>query len=166
MVWWGAAGLLRLSFQGCTIAALKIHAFPLVSINSYIDLEDFLFQLSTNFLCPVRNFVICFDKNSLMVPLQVNLHIIQNVYLNTAKYLEYTEWKGNKCQTFNSRRGRLKGPKNVYTIWSLNFIVSSEKDVSCSVLFTSYCLHRWDNAKKFISVGLSYKGLILFWKIF
>ena len=54
---------------------------------------------------------------------------------------EYTEWKGNKCHPFNSRRGRLKGPKNVYTIWGLNLIVFSEKGVSCSVLFTSYCLY-------------------------
>ena len=38
-----------------------------------------------------------------------------------------------------SRRGRLKGPKNMYTIWGLNLILFSENGVSCSVLFT-YCL--------------------------
>ena len=54
----------------------------------------------------------------------------------------YTEWKGNKCRPFNSRRGRLKGSKNLYTIWGLTLVVSSEKGVSCSVLFTSYCLYR------------------------
>ena len=48
----------------------------------------------------------------------------------------YTEWKGNKCHPFNSRRGRLKGPKNVYTIWGLNLIVSSGKKVLV-VLFCS-----------------------------
>ena len=52
-----------------------------------------------------------------------------------------TGWKGNKDHPFNSRRGRLKGPKNVLTIWGLNFIVLSEKGVSCSVLFKSYCLY-------------------------
>ena len=26
----------------------------------------------------------------------------------------YTGWKGNKCHPFNSRRGRFKGPKNIY----------------------------------------------------
>ena len=31
-----------------------------------------------------------------------------------------TGWKGNKCHPFNSRRGRLKGPKKLYAIWSLN----------------------------------------------
>ena len=56
--------------------------------------------------------------------------------------LIYTGWKGNKCHPFNSRRGRLKGPKNLYKIWGLNLRVSSEKGVSCSVLFTSYCLYR------------------------
>ena len=59
---------------------------------------------------------------------------------NTDDDIEYTEWKVNKCHPFNSRRGRLKGPKYVYTIWGLNLIVSSEKGVPCSVLFTSYCL--------------------------
>ena len=41
--------------------------------------------------------------------------------------------EGNKCHPFNSRRGRLKGPKNIYTIWGLNFIILSEKRVFCSV---------------------------------
>ena len=54
----------------------------------------------------------------------------------------YTEWKGNKCHPFNSRRGRLKGPKKIYIyiMWGLNLIVFSIKGVSCSVLSTSYCL--------------------------
>ena len=46
-------------------------------------------------------------------------------------------------------------------------IVSSEKGVSCSVLFTfptAYIVR--DNAKKFTSVALPYKGVILFSKIF
>ena len=54
---------------------------------------------------------------------------------------QYTEWKRNKCDLFKSRRGRLKEPKNIRTIWGLNLIVFSEKGVSCSVLFTSYCLY-------------------------
>ena len=49
--------------------------------------------------------------------------------------VEYTEWKGNKCHPFNSRAGRLKGPKNVYTLWDLNLIVFSEKGVFYSLLF-------------------------------
>ena len=45
-------------------------------------------------------------------------------------------------------------------------IVFSEKGASCSVLFTytSYIVR--DNAKKFTSVGLSYKDVILFSKLF
>ena len=39
----------------------------------------------------------------------------------------YTEWKGYKCHRFNSRRGRSKGTKNVYTILGLNLIVFSKK---------------------------------------
>ena len=54
----------------------------------------------------------------------------------------YIECKRNKYHPFNSRRGRLEGPKNVYTISGLNLIVFSEKGVSCSVLFTPYCLYR------------------------
>ena len=57
----------------------------------------------------------------------------------------YTEWKGNMCHPFNSRRGRLKGLKKyiyIYTTWDLNLIVFSGKGVSCSVLITSYCLYR------------------------
>ena len=60
----------------------------------------------------------------------------------------YTEWKGNKCHSFNSRRGLLKRPKNLYTIWGLNLIVPSEKGVPCSVLFTSYSLYRWRYCEK------------------
>ena len=80
-----------------------------------------------------------------------------------------TEWKGNKCQASNSRRGRLKGPRNVYTIWGLNLIVSSEKGVSCSVLFTSQgiLLILLEIMRKNLpSVGLSYMGVILFSEIF
>ena len=57
-----------------------------------------------------------------------------------------TGWKGNKFHHFNSRRGRFKAP--IYTIWGLNLIVSSEKGVSCSVMFASYCLYRQRYAKK------------------
>ena len=61
----------------------------------------------------------------------------------------------------------MKGPKNRYNR-GLNLIVFSEKDFSCLVLFTS---HRTayivrDNATKFTLVGLSYKHVILFSKIF
>ena len=75
----------------------------------------------------------------------------------------YTGWKGNKCHPFNSRRGQLKEPKNMYTIWGLNLIVSSEEGVSFSLLSTSYtvCTIR-DNAKTFTLVMLSYKDLMLF----
>ena len=60
----------------------------------------------------------------------------------------------------------MKGQKNLYTLWGLNLIVSSEK-----VLLVLFCSRRTayivrDNAKKFISVGLPYKGVILFSKIF
>ena len=91
------------------------------------------------------------------------------IFTSIYSYIKiYTGWKGNKCRPFNSRRGRLKGPKNVYTIWGLNLIVLSEKGVSYSALFTSYCLAYIvrDNAKKITSVGISYMGLILFSKIF
>ena len=77
----------------------------------------------------------------------------------------YTEWKENKCHPFNSRRGRLKGPKNVHKIWGQNLIVFSEK-----VFLVLFCSRRTaykvtDNAKKFTSVGLSYKNEILISKI-
>ena len=67
--------------------------------------------------------------------------IKQLAFSNLQFSAEYTEWKGNKSHPFNSRRGRLKGSKNLYTIWGLSLIVFSEKGVSCSVLFTSYCLY-------------------------
>ena len=81
-------------------------------------------------------------------------------------YIVYTGWKGNKCHPFNSRRGWLKGPKYLCTIWDLNLIVSSQKGVSCPFCSrrTTYIVR--DNAKKFTSVGLSYKDVILFSKIF
>ena len=83
-----------------------------------------------------------------------------------ARRTAYTGWKGNKCHPFNSRWGRLKGPKNIYTICGLHLIVSQKR-----VFFVLFCSHRTayivrDNAKKFTSVGLSYKDVILFSKIF
>ena len=57
----------------------------------------------------------------------------------TIKTKDTTEWKGNKSHPFNSRRGRLKGPKNSYTIWGLNLIVSSEK-----VFLVLFCSRRTD----------------------
>ena len=86
----------------------------------------------------------------------INKHIFNNVLLSIEYQvtqfkssikvfvlnIHYTAWKGNKCHPFNSRRGRLKGPKMYIQYGGLNFIVSSEKYVSCSVLFTSYCLYR------------------------
>ena len=45
-------------------------------------------------------------------------------------------------------------------------IVSSEIGVYCSVLFTSFAYIVRDNSKKITSVDLSYKGVILFSKIF
>ena len=93
-------------------------------------------------------------------------------YPTETKFLLYTDWKGNKCHPFNSRRGRLKGSIYIYiyiythTICGLNLIVFSEKGVSCSVLFTSYCLYRQRLCEKITSVGLSYKEVILFSKIF
>ena len=55
---------------------------------------------------------------------------------------------------------------NIYTMWDLNLIVFSEKRVSClfSTRRTAYIVR--DNAKKFTSVGLSYKDVILCSKIF
>ena len=52
----------------------------------------------------------------------------------------------------------------IYAIWSPNFIVFSEM-----VFLVLFCSRRTayivrDNAKKFISVGLSYKDVILFKK--
>ena len=54
----------------------------------------------------------------------------------------------------------------MYTIWGLNLIVFSEKGVSCSFCSrrTSYIVR--DNAKKFTSVGLPYKSVILFFLIY
>ena len=77
----------------------------------------------------------------------------------------YTEWKGNKCHPFNSRGDGWKDQKNIYKIWGLNLIVFSKKGVSCSVHIILLTIVR-DNEKKFISVGLSYKDVMLFSKIF
>ena len=100
----------------------------------------------------------------------------------------YTEWKGNECHPFNSRRGRLKGPKilytgwkenkchpfnsrrgrlkdNIHTIWGVNLIVFSEKwyfFFRFVLLLISSEIMR----KKFKSAGLSYKDVILFLKYF
>ena len=54
----------------------------------------------------------------------------------------------------------------IYTTWGLNLIVFQKK-----VFLVLFCTHSIayivrDNAKKFTSVGLSYKGVILFSKIF
>ena len=98
--------------------------------------------------------------------------------------MSHIEWKGNECHTFNSRRALLKGPTRTRThththththtyiyiyIWGLILIVfSKKKSVSCSVLYcsrrTAYIVR--DNAKKLTSGGLSYKGVILFSKIY
>ena len=86
---------------------------------------------------------------------------------NRDAWLAYTEWKGNKCHPFKSRRGRFKGHYiYIYTIWDLNLIVFSVKGVSSCILLrrTAYIVR--DNAKQFTSVGLSYKDIILFSKIF
>ena len=75
-----------------------------------------------------------------------------------------TGWKGNKCHPLNNRRGRLKGTKNVYTIWCLNLIVSSEKGVSCSFCSrrTAYIVR--DNAKKIYISRFIFQGHNLFLK--
>ena len=69
-------------------------------------------------------------------------------------------WKGNKCHPFNSHRGQWRGPKNVYTIWSLNLIVFSEKGVLFCLPRTAYIAR--ENAKTFASVGLPYKDVMSF----
>ena len=55
---------------------------------------------------------------------------------------------------------------HIYTVWGLNLIVFSEKVIL--VLFCSrhsaYIVR--DNAKTFTSVGLSFKDVILFSKMF
>ena len=57
--------------------------------------------------------------------------------------MKSTGWKGNKCHPFNSRRERLKAPKIIYTIWGSKLDSFLRKNgVSCSVLFTLYCLYR------------------------
>ena len=67
---------------------------------------------------------------------------------------------------WSESRGRLEGQKHLYTIWGLNLIVSSE-----NVFLVLFCSRRTvyivrDNEKKFTSVGLSYKGVMLLPKIF
>ena len=52
-------------------------------------------------------------------------HVCVEVAGDHLPNMTYTEWKGNKCHPLNSRRGRLKGPKNIYTIRGLNLIVFS-----------------------------------------
>ena len=55
----------------------------------------------------------------------------------------YTGWKEYKCHPFKCT-GMVENTnihKLIHTILSLNLIVFSEKGVSCSVLFTSYCLY-------------------------
>ena len=99
------------------------------------------------------NYLLC--KSSLASQIAVRDHMYHNeIYLFSCSLSPVLIWmnsfgtpclhrvEGNKCHPFNSRRGRLKEPKNVYTIWDLNLIVSSERGVSCSVLFTSHCLYR------------------------
>ena len=85
---------------------------------------------------------------------------LNNPYTYSKKY---TGWKGNNCHPFSSRRGRLKGPKNLYAIWGLNLIVFSRKMVFlalCCSRRTAYIVR--DNAKKITSVCLYNMGLILF----
>ena len=44
-------------------------------------------------------------------------YLIQSFVITFKQYLRLcTRWKGNKCHPFNSRRGRSKGPKNLYTM--------------------------------------------------
>ena len=68
---------------------------------------------------------------------------------------------------FNSRRGRLKGPKKLYTIRGLNLIVFSEKRCFwfCFVHVVLLISLR-DNAKKNYVSRLIFEGVILFSKIF
>ena len=72
--------------------------------------------------------------------------------------------KRNKCHPFNSRRGRLKGTKKyIYNMGSKLDMFLRKRCFLLCFFFTSYCLY---NAKKFASVGISYKNVILFSKIF
>ena len=78
-----------------------------------------------------------------------------------------TEWKGNKCHPFNSRRGRLKESKNLYTIWEskLDSFLRKRCFLFCFVhvvLLISLEIMQYI----YISVSLSYKDVILFSKIF
>ena len=112
--------------------------------------EDFLNQRNYRPMVincgPWRNNWIADCKNTLSHRIQIFRKHEKTLYFckwrNWIYLKRYTGWKGSKCLPLNSRRGRLKGPKNLYTIWGLNLIVFSEKGVSSSVLFTSYCLYR------------------------
>ena len=92
-----------------------------------------------------------------MFPIQFQPFVMAYLEAPLHEKKKNTGWKGNKYHPFNSRRERLKGPKNVYTIWGLYLVVSSEK-----VFLVLFCSRRTayivgDNAKKITSVGLSYK---------
>ena len=86
---------------------------------------------------------------------------------NEVDKIHYTiGWKGNKCHPFNSRQGRLKGPKNIYIMGSkLDSFLRKRCFLFCFVhvvLRISLEIMR----KKITSVGLSYKDVILFSKLF
>ena len=101
-----------------------------------------------------------------------SLHLRHSSFSNPSgsdacKGSNYTEWKGNKCHPFKSRRGRLKGSKKfIYNMES-----KLDSFLSKKLFLVPFCSRRTayivrDNAKKFTSVDLSYKGVILFSKIF
>ena len=78
----------------------------------------------------------------------------------------YTWWKGNKCHPFNSCRGWLKGPIYIYNMGTKHDSFLSKR---CSLFCFIHALLligpiARDNAKKFTSLGLSYKDVILFSK--
>ena len=81
-----------------------------------------------------------------------------------------TGCKGNKCHPFNSIRGRLIGPKKIYSIYNIGSKFYSFLEKKNEFIFL-FCSRRaayifGDNAKTFTSVVLSFKYEILFAKEF
>ena len=97
----------------------------------------------------------------------VILFFLNILKLNVAHNLllySYTGCKGNECHPFNSRRGWLKGLKNLYTMSGLNLIVSSEK---CFLFFGHVVLLiSLEIMRKHLYHWFSNKDVTLFSKIF
>ena len=101
----------------CTAYIVRDHAktFKSVGLSCKVVIL-FLFHImeSSNLIPTNFNAIIKTNKHAIAETRLRDLKGSSSFFL----FSMYTGWKGSKCHHFNSRRGRLKGPKKLYNIGS------------------------------------------------